>query len=133
VIGRVFYNAKDRAIQKIVREVQAELERAGSGSVEVHRALDPWSPCLRELLEIIQRRSNRERNRERTCISRLPELLRKLTLRAARNSWLSLWILSLNGHTIAMEFQLRSEDKEQALCTNSDPTSCELSPAYVLH
>lgn len=51
-----------------------------------------------------------------------------LTQHAMRNGWLSLWLLSLDGKALAMEYQLRDADNVYALRADFDAECEEVSP-----
>ena len=63
-----------------------------------------------------------------TAMPRQQEFFRVLTQRAAKNGWLSLWTLKLDGHVIAFEYQLRFHSTVQVLATGEDPSYHALRP-----
>jgi CelD/BcsL family acetyltransferase involved in cellulose biosynthesis len=59
--------------------------------------------------------------------------IRALSERAFRRGWLSLWILSLNGEPLAMEYQLVSNARVHALRSDFVESSAEISPGSHLN
>ncbi|BAW80581.1 cellulose biosynthesis-like protein [Candidatus Nitrosoglobus terrae] len=59
--------------------------------------------------------------------------IRRLTEYAAHCDWLSIWILWLNGHPLACEYQLKCQNNIYALRSDYDLTQAELSPGTYLN
>lgn len=58
---------------------------------------------------------------------------RKLCTLAARNGWLSVWKLEIDGKALAMELQLRYRGAIHALRSDFDQSASELSPGTFLN
>jgi CelD/BcsL family acetyltransferase involved in cellulose biosynthesis len=128
-----FFRSKTQRFRKTCRNIQNRLERAGEVRVEVHRAVDPAGPLFCEVIEITRRSRKAQHGLTIATMPRMPEFFHQLTLRAARNGWLSLWILRLNSRAIAMEYQLETAGKVHALRADYDPVHAELSPGSALN
>src|SRR2546422_9436939 len=63
---------------------------------------------------------------------RTVEFFCELTRRATKNDWLSLWILRLNGHVVATEYQLQTHGSVQVLRSDKTPWDRELLPGISL-
>jgi CelD/BcsL family acetyltransferase involved in cellulose biosynthesis len=59
--------------------------------------------------------------------------IRSLSRHALRQGWLSLWILSLNGEPLAMEYQLVANASVHALRSDFVESSAEISPGSHLN
>jgi hypothetical protein len=110
-----------------------QLQRAGDICIEEHRAVDLQDPFLREALAAISRSSHTERCVASRTMPRTAEFFRELTRRAAKNGWLSLWSLRLNGQVIALEYQLRSHGKVQAVWAGENPDYRGFFPGRALY
>ena len=128
-----FVDAKHPSGTEFNRKLQAQLNCAGNVSLEEHRTIDLQSPFLQEALAIMNRSRQTDGDVAIATMPRTLEFFRELTRRAAKNGWLSLWSLQLDGHVVALEYQLRSNGKVQALWTGDDPAYRELLPGNVLH
>ncbi|MGH8068027.1 MAG: GNAT family N-acetyltransferase [Candidatus Entotheonellia bacterium] len=127
-----FYSASSQTVKTIQEQAQDQLQRAGEISIEEHRLVDPTSPFFQDVLELMCRSSIIDGVASNAPSPRLREFFSELTRRASKNGWLSLWLLRLNGYAIAMEYQLRSDDKVQALHAHNDPAFRHLFPGHVL-
>jgi CelD/BcsL family acetyltransferase involved in cellulose biosynthesis len=128
-----FVGAKHPLGTEFNRKLQAQLNCAGNVSLEEHRTIDLQSPFLQEALAIMNRSRQTDGDVAIATMPRTLEFFRELTRHAAKNGWLSLWSLQLDGHVVALEYQLRSNGKVQALWTGDDPAYRELLPGNVLH
>jgi Acetyltransferase (GNAT) domain len=117
-----FIDAKNPFIKDFCQRVQDQLQRAGDIDFEEHRTIHLQSPFLQEVVATMSR-CQPDSSIGVATMPRTLEFFRELTRRAAKNSWLSLWSLRLNGHIIALEYQLRFNGEVHALWTGDD-TSC---------
>jgi hypothetical protein len=131
--GRESLNwVRGESFKKTYRDLLEPLHHAGEISLEEHRIVDPSSPLFCAAIELARHSWETD---GRTAIETMPRILeffRELTRRAAKNGWLSLWLLKLNGSVIAMEYQLRFDGKVQMLCSGADPAYREFSPGRAL-
>ena len=108
------------------QHIQTTLQRAGELRLEEHRLVDLQSSLFQETLALIN--LQRHGPHVNTAMPRQQEFFRVLTQRAAKNGWLSLWTLKLDGHVIAFEYQLRFHSTVQVLATGEDPSYHALRP-----
>jgi CelD/BcsL family acetyltransferase involved in cellulose biosynthesis len=129
-----FWAGKSQRFKKTVRNVANRLARAGTVTVEEHRALDPGDPLFGEMLEV-SRRSWKAA--ERVAIATMPgmvEFFAELTARASARGWLRLWVLRLDGRAVATEYQLEADGRVHALRSEFDGALPEeLSPGTHLN
>jgi CelD/BcsL family acetyltransferase involved in cellulose biosynthesis len=128
-----FVSAKSPSVKDNYRRIQDQLQRAGDIGFEEHRTIDLQNPFLQEVLATMGHRHQQNGGMAIATMPRTLEFFRELTRRAAKNDWLSLWSLQLNGHIVALEYQLRSNGKAQALWTRDDPTYRALLPGKALN
>jgi CelD/BcsL family acetyltransferase involved in cellulose biosynthesis len=128
-----FYGVQDISLKDAYQRIQVRLERVGDLSLEEHRTVDLGSPLLQEALAVMGRSRRMDYSGAMATMPRTPEFLRELTRRAAKNGWLSLWSLSLNGHVLAIEYQLRADGKIKVLWAGGNPLYREFLPATALN
>ena len=128
-----FYGAADLSLQETHRRVQAQLKRAGGVHIEEHRTVDLQSALFLEMLDIISRRGKTDRDLGIAPMRRTREFFCELTRRACKNGWLSLWSLRLDGHVLAIEYQLRANGKIQTLWAWDDAVNRDFLPGRALH
>jgi CelD/BcsL family acetyltransferase involved in cellulose biosynthesis len=112
------------------QHLHAQLRGAGDFRLEEHRLVDLESSLLREMFACMH---SLDRAQTITSMPRQWEFFRVLSQRAAKNGWLSLWTLKLNGHIIAIEYQLRSHGRVEALLAGEDPAFRHLLPWSALN
>lgn len=127
-----FCDVRDPSGKAAIGQIPDQFEHVGTLSIEEHRAADPWGPCLQEVIDILRADANGDIDVAGAMIRRMPEFFRELTRRATKNGWLSLWMLRLNGRTIALDYQIYSEGKTQTLWTADDPAYRRFSPGNTL-
>ena len=110
----------------IHRPINAQLQRAGDLRLEEHRLVDLQSPLLQKTLALMNLQT--QRDHVIAAMPRQREFFHALTQRAAKNDWLSLWTLKLDGHIVAIEYQLHSHGKVQVLAAGEDPSYRALLP-----
>ena len=128
-----FYDRQSLAVRKSHDALWAALKRTGELSIEEHRTVDPWSPFFQETVSFICRSSTNGRMVDNDTTSRLPEFSRELTRRAAKNGWLSIWLLKLSSRVIAMQYQLHAEGQVQVLWEDHDPAYAAWLPNTILN
>jgi len=97
--------------------IHAELHHAGDIRLEERRLVDLESSSLQEIFTFMHSSPSAQ---VIAPMPRLSEFFRVLTQRAAKNGWLSLWTLTLNGHILAFEYQLRSHGRVSVLLAGED-------------
>jgi CelD/BcsL family acetyltransferase involved in cellulose biosynthesis len=102
------------------------VQRAGDLRIEEHRLVDPQGSLFQETLAVMSLQTHG--SHVSTTMPRHREFFRSLTQRAAKNGWLSLWTLKLDGHVIAFEYQLRFHSTVQVLAAGEDPDYRALQP-----
>ena len=128
-----FYAAKTQRFRKTIRNIQNRLERAGALEVEEQRAVDPDSPFFAELLEVSRQSWKAEQGLAMATMPRMPEFFRELTRLASRNGWLRIWLLRLNGHAVATEYQIQANGVVHALRSDFAYGVREFSPGAYLN
>jgi CelD/BcsL family acetyltransferase involved in cellulose biosynthesis len=108
------------------RHMPATLQRAADLRLEEHRLVDPQGSLFQETLALMNLHTYG--SHVSATMPRQGEFFRALTQRAAKNGWLSLWTLKLDGHIIAFEYQLRSHGTVQVLAAGEDPSYHTLRP-----
>jgi hypothetical protein len=127
-----FYDALRPSVRSHYEKIQEELDCAGELRLEEHHVVDPSGPFFQEAIDLLYQGSQREWGVANGMVPRLPEFCSELTRRASKNAWLSLWLLRLNGHVIAMEYQLQADGKVQVLWVADDPEYRQFLPGSVL-
>lgn len=128
-----FFSEKTQRFRKTLRNIQNRLERAGRISVEEHREVDPDSPLFSEILEVSSQSWKADRGVAMATMPRMPEFFRDLSRCASRNGWLRLWMLRLNGHAVATEYQIQSLGVVHALRSDYAWGVREYSPGAYLN
>jgi len=128
-----FYGGKTQRFRKTCRNIQNKLERAGTVTVEEHRVVDPDTPFFAEVLEVSRQSWKGDQGVAMATMPRMPEFFAELKRRASRNGWLRLWLLRLNGHAVAMEYQIESAGTVYALRADFAYGVREFSPGAYLN
>jgi CelD/BcsL family acetyltransferase involved in cellulose biosynthesis len=110
-----------------------QLRRSGDMRIEEHRTIDLQSPFIRETLAAISRGSQTTNGVASALMPRAAEFFRELTRRAAKNGWLSLWALRLDGRVVALEYQLRASGKVLVLWAGGDSDRRGFLPEMALN
>jgi CelD/BcsL family acetyltransferase involved in cellulose biosynthesis len=122
---RLFCTTMSKPFVDIHRDIYATLQYAGDLRLEEHRLVDPQGSLFQEMLSVMALQTasigKPPRPRQR-------EFFLALTQRAAKNGWLSLWTLKLDGHMLALEYQLRSHSTVQVLAVGQNPNYHDLRP-----
>jgi len=113
------------------RPIYAQLQRGGDLRLEEHRLVDLQGSLFQESLAVLNLQTHR--GHVIAAMPRQREFFHALTQRAAKNDWLSLWTLKLDGQVIAMQYQLRDNGKVQALWADDNPRYRDWSPDCALH
>jgi CelD/BcsL family acetyltransferase involved in cellulose biosynthesis len=108
------------------RHIHAALQHAGDLRLEEHRLIDPQGSTFQQILALMDLWT--DGSHVKTTMPRQREFFLALTQRAAKNGWLSLWTLKLDGHVVAFEYQLRSHNTLQVLAAGEDPNYHDLRP-----
>lgn len=127
-----FYRNRSRRLKKGNNLVANHLVRAGK--VELEWVRD--SSREKEALQIAIAMSVSSWKGDKPGALNKPgpgAFIRRLTQHAARRSWLSIWILWLDGHPLACEYQLMHQNSIYALRSDYDISQAGLSPGTYLN
>jgi hypothetical protein len=116
-----FYRTANPSFQEMHQRLQVQLQRTRGINIEEQRTVDFEDPLFQKALESISRDEKVDRGLFVGPMRRTAEFFRELTRRASKNGWLSLWSMRLDGHVVAVEYQLRSNGKVQTLWASDDP------------
>jgi hypothetical protein len=105
--------------------MQTGLRRSGDIRLEERRLVDLESASLQEIFTFMHSSPGAQVT---APMPRQWEFFRVLTQRAAKNDWLSLWTLKLDGHILAIEYQLRSHGRVSILLAGEDPAYSAMLP-----
>jgi CelD/BcsL family acetyltransferase involved in cellulose biosynthesis len=123
---QLFCTTMSKSFMDIHGNNYATLQRAGDLRLEEHRLIDPQCPIFQEMLAVMALQTYGDIGK--TPMPRQREFFLTLTQRAAKNGWLSLWTLKLDGHMLALEYQLRSHSTVQVLAAGEDPSYRDFRP-----
>jgi len=127
-----YWNRTSQRFKKTFRSVRNRLERAGTLTIEEHRALD--APRLAEIMDVSRRSWKASRDLAMANMQEMPDFFRELSERAARRGWLRAWILRLDGRAVATEYQLEAEGRVHGLRADIDADlPADLSPGSYLN
>jgi len=131
-----YYAGRSRSLKKANNLASNRIGKAGAVTIDRYRPdgleaheLDSW---LRTLVSVSARSWKRESGNSLDNAG--PQaFIRRLSELAARKGWLSLWILSLDGKPLAMEYQLIFNGNVHALRADFDADYGEISPGSHLY
>ena len=127
-----FYGTRGRRLKKSNNLVANRLKKAGE--VAIAQQISPDD--LEGFLQIITAISSRSWKKETGLSLENPgpaNFIRRLSEHARNNGWLSVWLLSLDGKPVAMEYQLAYQGNIHALRSDFDAAFGELSPGSHLN
>ena len=124
-----FWSGTSQRFKKTVRNVRNRLAKAGTVSVEEHRAVSPDSSVFADLLAVSGRSWKAQRKLAIATMPGMPGFFRDLTAHASARGWLRLWIMRLDGRPVASEYQLEADGRVHALRADIDASlPDDLSP-----
>jgi CelD/BcsL family acetyltransferase involved in cellulose biosynthesis len=121
-----FCTTMNKSSADTYQHIHITLQSAGELRLEEHRLVDLQGSLFQETLALMNLQM--QGDHVSTTRPRQREFFRALTQRAAKNGWLSLWTLKLDGHVIAFEYQLHFHSTVQALAAGEDPKYRALRP-----
>lgn len=132
-----YYARRSRRLRKGNNLIRNHLQK-DYRSIEVERVPSPGSPperveeALREIIRISSLSWKRETGL--SLDQKGPNaFLTRLTAHAAEQGWLAIWLLSLDGKAVAMEYQVRHGDDVYALRSDFDLAYNEKGPGTYLN
>ncbi len=128
-----FYDSRSQRFKKTVRNIQNRLERLGAVSIEEHRSVDVDGDLFAEMIDLTARSWKADQGVAIATMPRMREFFRELTRCASARGWLNLWLLRLDGRSIAMEYQLQAGGVVHALRADYDMAHAAASPGSVLN
>ncbi|MEF8982928.1 GNAT family N-acetyltransferase, partial [Thiohalorhabdus sp.] len=127
-----YYQGLSRRLKKNNNLIQNRLEKATGARLLWYRTLDAESQPLERAIAV----SARSWKSPLGLSLDFPgpgRFVRRLADHGAREGWLSLWLLELDGEAAAMELQLAYGGRVHALRGDFDPDFESLSPGSYLH
>ena len=128
-----FFHERSQRFRKTVRNVENRLERLGKITVEEHRNVDPDGPVFAELMDVAYRSWKGPRGLSMATMNGMQRFFRELTRRAVRRGSLRLWMLRMDGRSIATEYQLVGSHTVHALRADFDGALAKVSPGSYLN
>lgn len=126
-----YYGTRTRSLKKANNLAANRLKKAGAITVDRITADKCGEPTIRAALKQavdISRRSWKQETGNSLDRPGPGSFIQTLTAHAARRGWLSLWLLSMDGKPIAMEYQLLDAGNVYALRADFDAACEEISP-----
>lgn len=131
-----YYARRSRRLKKGNNLIANKLTKGGH-DVQLERCSgDPTGQETMQLVEDAVAVSARSWKRQTGLSLDFPgpnAFIRRLSELAARNGWLSIWRLRVDGRTLAMEYQLSFGGRIHALRSDFDDSASELSPGTYLN
>lgn len=128
-----FFRGKTQRFRKTCRNLDNRLQRAGTVSVEEHRAVACDGPVFTELMDVSRQSWKGPRGLAMATMHGMPRFFEDLTRRASANGWLHVWILRLDGRAVATEYQIGADGVRHALRADFVPDLAALSPGACLN
>lgn len=130
-----YYAGRSRRLKKGNNLIANHLQKAGT--VELKRLVGVMDTAAADrllgVLTTVSAHSWKQRTGNTLEQAGPGAFFAALTRVAARNGWLSVWLLSLNGQVIATEYQLCFGGRVHALRSDFDPAYDSLSPGTYLN
>jgi CelD/BcsL family acetyltransferase involved in cellulose biosynthesis len=126
-----YYGTRSRSLKKANNLAANRLKKAGEISIEWVASENSGEPAIRDALERsidISRRSWKQETGNSLDQPGPRGFINTLTAHAARRGWLSVWLLSIDGKPLAMEYQLLDAGNVYALRADFDAECGEISP-----
>lgn len=130
-----YYGARSRSLKKANNLAANRLKKTGEISVQWVTSGNSGEPAIRGALQHaidISRRSWKQDTGNSLDRPGPGGFIETLTAHAARRGWLSLWLLSVDGRPLAMEYQLLDAGNVYALRADFDAACEEISPGSYL-
>ena len=128
---QTYYSTRTRSLKKANNLAANRLAKTGSISIECLTHETATADQVRQALEHavdISRRSWKHDTGNSLDHAAPNRFIRTLTAHALRRGWLALWLLTLDGRPIALEYQLTDGSDIYALRADFDSEFEEISP-----
>lgn len=126
-----YYGTRSRSLKKANNLAANRLKKVGEITVEWVTSENSGEPAIPGALERsidISRRSWKQETGNSLDQPGPRGFINTLTAHAARRGWLSVWLLSIGGKPLAMEYQLLDAGNVYALRADFDAECGEISP-----
>lgn len=126
-----YYATRSRSLKKANNLAANRLKKAGEVRIEQLAPGAGTEADLDRLVAIataISARSWKSRTGNSLDNQGPQAFIKRLSVLAHRRGWLSIWLLSLNGQPLAMEYQLVADGNVYALRSDFDAACDEISP-----
>jgi CelD/BcsL family acetyltransferase involved in cellulose biosynthesis len=126
-----YYGTRSRSLKKANNLAANRLKKTGDIRVEWISPQNSEKTAIESAVEQaidISRRSWKQQTGNSLNQPGPMRFITTLTAHAARRGWLSLWLLSIDGRCLAMEYQLLDADNVYALRADFDADCEEISP-----
>lgn len=126
-----YYGTRSRSLKKANNLAANRLKKTGQIDIQwISRGQSAEAETQNALTQAIDisRRSWKQETGNSLDHAGPNRFITTLTTHAARNGWLSLWLLSIGGKALAMEYQLLDQGNVYALRADFDASCEEISP-----
>ena len=126
-----YYGSRTRSLKKANNLAANRLKKAGQIAIQWVTSESADEKSVANALQqaiAISRHSWKQNTGNSLDQSGPGAFISALTKHAARNGWLSLWLLSIDGNALAMEYQLLDAGNVYALRADFDAEHEEISP-----
>jgi CelD/BcsL family acetyltransferase involved in cellulose biosynthesis len=126
-----YYSTRSRSLKKANNLAANRLKKSGEIAIRwISRETADGSAIEKALEETIEisRRSWKQGTGNSLDQAGPKGFISTLTAHAARNGWLSIWLLAIEGKVLAMEYQLLDAENVYALRADFDAECEEISP-----
>lgn len=129
---KTFLKTTSAKFRKQLRNKINKLYKAGEVKFDLCRDVGSNSEHLIDALSVSSRSWKHEEGTSMTSTHQREKFFELLSNVASKNGWLRIWLLKLNGKSIAMEYHLEYEGKTHAMRGDFDESYTFLSPGSAL-
>lgn len=127
-----FLKTTSAKFRKQLRNKINKLYKAGEVKFDLCRDVGSNSEHLIDALSVSSRSWKHEEGTSMTSTHQREKFFELLSNVASKNGWLRIWLLKLNGKSIAMEYHIEYEGKTHAMRGDFDESYTFLSPGSAL-
>ncbi len=127
-----YYKTRSRRLKKGNNLIANKLKRTGDIDISWLRSSNDALQAIPSVIDISSKSWKTETGK--TLDNQGPgDFIRRLSQHAEKNGWLSIWMLTLDDETIAVEYQLIDNGNIYALRADYDSKFSDLSPGSYLN
>lgn len=127
-----FINTTSQKFRKQLRNKFNRLNKQGTMMVDVFHEAGRNGEYLGEAFSVSSRSWKHDLGTSMVSTPERRKFFELLSDVAARNGWLRIWFLKLNGFAVAMEYHLEYNGRTHAMRGDFDKFFCEMAPGSVL-